>query len=59
MVRRLEERKNAKACYMFRGWFPGALEFVMGGKAKLTSTETQCAAGGRHAHCVFETAPMG
>ena len=49
------ERKNAKTCYMFRGWFPGALEFVMGDKPKLTSTETQCAAEGHHDHCVFET----
>ena len=51
------ERHGAKRCYMFRGWFPGALEFVMGAKAKLTSTETQCAADGRHDHCVFETRP--
>jgi predicted hydrocarbon binding protein len=49
------ERKNAKACYMFRGWFPGALEFVLGNKVQLTSTEIQCAADGRHDHCVFET----
>ena len=53
------ERRNAKACYMFRGWFPGSLEFVMGGSRKLTSTETQCAADGRHDHCVFETGPIG
>lgn len=52
------ERKNAKACYMFRGWFPGALEFVMSGKAKLISTETQCVADGHHAYCVFETSPI-
>jgi predicted hydrocarbon binding protein len=47
-----------KVCYMFRGWFPGALEFVAasaGKKLKLTSTEIQCAAEGRHDHCVFET----
>jgi len=50
------ERKNAKACYMFRGWFPGALEFVGGKKLKLTSNEIQCAAEG-HEHCVFEAAP--
>jgi len=52
------ERKNAKTCYMFRGWFPGALEFVMGGEVTLTSTETQCAADGRQDHCVFETSPI-
>jgi predicted hydrocarbon binding protein len=46
-----------KTCYMFRGWFPGALEFVAasaGKKLKLTSTEIQCAAEGRHDHCIFE-----
>ena len=48
------ERKKAKSCYMFCGWFPGALEFVGGKKLKLTSTEIQCAAEG-HAHCIFET----
>jgi len=50
-----------KTCYMFRGWFPGALEFVAasaGKKLKLASTEIQCAAEGRHAHCIFETAPL-
>ena len=52
------ERKSAKTCYMFRGWFPGALEFVMGGEAKLTSTESQCAAKGRHDYCLFETRPI-
>jgi predicted hydrocarbon binding protein len=45
---------KGKTCYMFRGWFPGALEFVGGKKLKLTSTEVQCAAEG-HAHCIFET----
>jgi len=48
------ERQSAKACYMFRGWFPGALEFVMGGRTKLASMEVQCAAEG-HDHCIFET----
>lgn len=47
-----------KTCYMFRGWFPGSLEFVAASRGrtlKLTSTEIQCAAEGRHDHCVFET----
>ena len=51
------ERKTAKACYMFRGWFPGALEFVgtlSEKRWKLASTEIQCAAEGRHDHCIFE-----
>jgi len=50
------ERDGAKRCYMFRGWFPGALEFVMGGRLKLTSSELQCAAEGAEC-CVFEVAP--
>ena len=50
------ESKNAKTCYMFRGWFPGALEFVMGSRLKLTSSERQCAAEGAEC-CVFEVAP--
>ena len=47
-----------KTCYMFRGWFPGALEYVaaaVGSRLELTGTETQCAAEGHHEHCVFET----
>lgn len=57
----LEEKAKGKACYMFRGWFPGSLEFVAaaaGKKLTLTATEIQCAAEGRHNHCVFETAPL-
>lgn len=49
-----------KTCYMFRGWFPGALEFVgaqVGKRFALTCEETQCAAQGGHARCVFATAP--
>jgi predicted hydrocarbon binding protein len=48
--------KGEKACYMFRGWFPGALEFVAQSGRELTSTEVQCAAEG-HDHCVFEVSP--
>lgn len=47
-----------KSCYMFRGWFPGALEFVAaaeGRALKLLCSEVQCAAEGAHDHCVFET----
>jgi len=53
-------QRNAKACYMFRGWFCGSLEYVAaltGRKLKLTSDEVQCAAEGR-AHCVFETSVL-
>ena len=48
--------KGEKTCYMFRGWFPGALQFVAQSARKLTSTEVQCAAEG-HDHCVFEVNP--
>ena len=50
-----------KVCYMFRGWFPGALEFVctlLGSRFELTSDELQCAAEGRHDRCIFETVPV-
>ena len=54
------KKARGKTCYMFHGWFPGSLEFVAaaaGKKLRLTSTEVQCAAEGRHDHCVFETGP--
>jgi hypothetical protein len=55
----LEQQGGAprKTCYMFRGWFPGSLEFVAASRGKplkLGSTEVQCAAEGRHDHCIFE-----
>jgi predicted hydrocarbon binding protein len=49
-----------KRCAMFRGWFPGALEYLAGvaGKPRtLTAEETRCAGEGRHDHCVFEVKP--
>ena len=48
---------DCRRCYMFRGWFPGSLEYVgaaLGGPRPLTAAETQCAGGGAHDHCVFE-----
>ncbi len=45
-----------KACYMFRGWFPGSLEFVTGKKNSLKSEELQCAAEGAD-YCIFESKP--
>jgi predicted hydrocarbon binding protein len=53
------ERRNARSCYMFRGWFPGSLEYVgtlLGKRLKLTASEVQCASEG-HPYCVFEVAP--
>jgi len=49
-----------KACYLFAGWFSGAMDWVardMGLDYKTTSTETQCAAEG-HDHCVFTVQPL-
>ncbi len=47
-------------CYMFRGWFAGALEFVGAQRGKrivLASEEIECAAAGRQDRCVFQIAP--
>lgn len=44
-----------KLCYMFAGWFPGALDWVgqdTGLNYRVTSQESQCAGEG-FAHCVF------
>lgn len=52
---------KGKTCYMFRGWFPGSLEFVgtlLDRKLKLTAEEIQCAAEGGRDYCVFETGPV-
>jgi predicted hydrocarbon binding protein len=49
-----------RVCYMFAGWFPGALEWAgrnLGQSWKLACAEQQCAAEGRHDHCVFKTLP--
>jgi hypothetical protein len=52
--------KGGRACYAFRGWFVGALDYVGTNLGRpfplLGAEETQCAAEG-HAHCVFEVAP--
>ena len=51
-----------KTCHMFRGWFCGSLEFagtLAGRKLKLAASEVQCAAEGRHDHCLFSVAPAG
>jgi len=49
-----------RTCTMFRGWFAGSLEFIgtpLGRRMQLAAEETQCAAEGQHARCVFETMP--
>ncbi len=58
--------KEGKLCYMFAGWFAGAMDWVndtvdrdAGEKAgpHARSIETQCASEG-HAHCVFVVSPL-
>ncbi|NIE62868.1 DUF5943 domain-containing protein [Burkholderia sp. Ax-1719] len=54
---------DEKLCYMFAGWFAGAMDWVNdttpdGKKApRAQSREVRCAAEG-HAHCVFEVSPL-
>ena len=46
-----------KVCYMFAGWFPGALAWVAqseGRLLELACEEAQCAAEGEADHCLFE-----
>lgn len=48
-----------RLCYMFAGWFPGALEWLRrqwGLAGTLRSAETYCAGEGRHDHCRFDIA---
>jgi predicted hydrocarbon binding protein len=50
---------HARVCYMFAGWFPGALEWAardLNREWKLTSHEAQCACEG-HDHCLFVIQP--
>jgi predicted hydrocarbon binding protein len=55
--------KEGKLCYMFAGWFAGAMDWVNdtteAGKnaPRSQSKEVQCAAE-HHAHCVFEVSPL-
>lgn len=47
-------------CYGFSGWFSGALEWVgrdLRLNWNLTASEVQCAAGGKHDHCIFVVRP--
>ncbi len=49
-----------KRCAMFRGWFPGALEYVasrLGIRRALTADESQCAGESGHDHCMFDVRP--
>jgi hypothetical protein len=51
---------RSKVCYLFAGWFSGAMDWVMesaGSSVRTTSSESQCAAEG-HGHCVFTVSPL-
>jgi len=53
--------RHDKVCYLFAGWFAGAMDWVgedTGALWRTTSAETQCAAEG-HARCVFDVTPLG
>ena len=50
---------SGKLCYMFEGWFAGAMDWVgqdAGHNYQTVSRETQCAAEG-HDHCIFSVSP--
>ena len=50
---------RGRLCYMFSGWFAGAMDWVLETSArpvKTLSVETQCGGEG-HAHCMFSVRP--
>lgn len=52
--------RQDKLCYLFAGWFSGAMDWVAettGLPVRTTSRETQCAAEG-HACCVFTVSAL-
>ncbi|HEX6705932.1 MAG TPA: DUF5943 domain-containing protein [Albitalea sp.] len=53
--------RSDKLCYLFAGWFAGAMDWVgedLGERWRTFSRETQCEAEG-HAHCVFTVSALG
>jgi predicted hydrocarbon binding protein len=50
-----EPEARGKICYMFRGWFAGAMDWVTG-SGRSVCEETQCRAEG-HSHCVLAVRP--
>ncbi|SOY77987.1 4-vinyl reductase, 4VR [Cupriavidus taiwanensis] len=58
-----QPEKSGKLCYMFAGWFAGAMDWVNDtaaagkGAPRAQSKEVQCAAEG-HEHCVFEVSSI-
>ena len=58
-VLQLGANAGRKVCYMFTGWFPGALTWVsrsLGHALNLRARERQCGADGS-GYCVFEVTP--
>jgi predicted hydrocarbon binding protein len=56
-----QPEKHGKLCYMFEGWFAGAMDWVgetSGRKIATVSRETQCASEGFE-HCIFTVTPKG
>jgi predicted hydrocarbon binding protein len=54
-----QSEAHDKLCYMFSGWFSGAMDWVSkdtGCSYQTVSRESQCAAE-RHTHCVFTVEP--
>ncbi len=54
-----QPRANGKLCYMFAGWFSGAMDWVghdTNSPYKTQSHEYQCTGEG-HDHCVFSVTP--
>lgn len=55
-----EPEKPGKLCYMFAGWFSGAMDWVIKqeGRSVCTAcTEAQCCGEG-HTHCIFTVKPL-
>lgn len=61
-----QPEKIGKLCYMFAGWFAGAMDWVNDttpegkGAPRAFSTEAHCAGehADHHGHCVFEVSPL-
>ncbi len=52
-------QNRGRLCYMFAGWFAGAMDWVSESSAQPLETlsgETQCAGEG-HSHCLFSVRP--
>lgn len=59
VLQELEGSGAGGRCYLFNGWFPGALAWIRGETAmgtELTCKETQCASEG-HDRCIFTVTP--